>query len=68
MQNRTDLKIEKKLIPTYEPKEPIEMPMFFEKKPYQGASGRLYPLQFTDSLCDENKTGNTLWVFWKMNI
>ena len=31
-------------IPTYIPKKPNELPMFFEKKPYQGASGRLYPL------------------------
>ena len=35
---------EQQVIPTYIPKEPNAMPMFFEKKPYQGASGRLYPL------------------------
>ena len=45
----------KKEIPTYIPGDPIEFPMFFEKKPYQGASGRLYPLPYTDSISDEKK-------------
>ena len=27
--------------------------MFFERKPYQGATGRLYPLPFSDSISDE---------------
>ena len=40
-------------IPTYIPKAPIELPMFFEKKPYQGASGRLYPLPYSDGITDE---------------
>ncbi len=39
-----------KFIPTYAPDPALDLPMFFEKKPYQGASGRLYPLPFTDSL------------------
>ena len=29
--------------------------MFFEHKPYQGASGRLYPLPFSDSISDDKK-------------
>lgn len=37
-------------IPTYEPKEPNTLPFFLENKPYQGATGRLYPLSFTDRL------------------
>lgn len=37
-------------IPTYEPKEPNSLPFFLENKPYQGATGRLYPLSFTDRL------------------
>ena len=41
---------EQQVIPTYIPKEPNAMPMFFEKKPYQGASGRLYPLPYSDLL------------------
>ena len=47
--------LEKKeqLIPTYKPHPPIDLPMFFEKKPYQGATGRLYPIPFTDSLSEQ---------------
>ena len=40
-------------IPTYIPKAPNALPMFFEKKPYQGASGRLYPLPYSDGITDE---------------
>ena len=29
--------------------------MFFEKKPYQGATGRLYPLPYSDGITDEKK-------------
>lgn len=47
------IKKEKKIIPTYVPKKAMDLPMFFEKKPYQGASGRLYPLPFSDSISDE---------------
>ncbi len=49
------VKKEKKIIPTYVPRKAMELPMFFEKKPYQGASGRLYPLPFSDSISDEKK-------------
>ena len=45
----------KQSIPTYVPKEAIKLPMFFEHKPYQGASGRLYPLPFSDSISDDKK-------------
>lgn len=40
------------LIPTYVMDTPMDIPFFFEKKPYQGATGRLYPLPFSDSLGD----------------
>ncbi len=46
------IKKEKKTIPTYIPKKAMDLPIFFEKKPYQGASGRLYPLPFSDSISD----------------
>ncbi len=42
-------------IPTYEPGAPESLPMFFEKKPYQGASGHLYPIPFTTKISDEKK-------------
>jgi tetratricopeptide (TPR) repeat protein len=44
---------EKITIPTYAPKKAAGLPMFFENKPYQGASGRLYPLPFSDGISDE---------------
>ncbi len=53
MSANVKIDFEQRKIETYEPKESMKLPMFFEKKPYQGASGKLYPLQFTDSLNDE---------------
>lgn len=49
------VKREKQSIPTYVPAKPINLPMFFEHKPYQGASGRLYPLPFSDSISDDKR-------------
>lgn len=43
----------KEIIPTYVPPKANDLPMFFENKPYQGASGRLYPLPFSDNISDE---------------
>ena len=34
---------EQQVIPTYIPKEPNAMPMFFEKKPYQGGIRQTLP-------------------------
>ncbi len=47
------IKKEKKIIPTYVPRKAMDLPMFFENKPYQGATGRLYPLPFSDSISDD---------------
>ena len=44
---------ENRIIPTYVPKKANDLPMFFENKPYQGASGRLYPLPYSDGISDE---------------
>ncbi len=41
------------IIPTYVPKKAHELPMFFENKPYQGASGRVYPIPYSDGITDE---------------
>ena len=42
-------------IPTYIPKPANTLPMFFENKPYQGASGKLYPIPYSDGITDEKK-------------
>jgi tetratricopeptide (TPR) repeat protein len=36
------------VIPTYEPYAPLRQPMFLDKRVYQGSSGKVYPLPFTD--------------------
>src|SRR5258707_4646157 len=41
------------MIPTYRPMPPDKNPMFFEKRVYQGSSGRVYPLPFTDRIATE---------------
>ncbi len=41
------------IIPTYVPGTPNELPFFLEKKAYQGATGRVYPLPYTDKLSNQ---------------
>ena len=53
MKEKVTLKRTREIIPTYIPRPPIELPMFFENKPYQGATGRLYPLPYSDGITDE---------------
>jgi Domain of unknown function (DUF5107) len=38
------------VLPTYEPYPADKNPMFLEKRVYQGSSGRVYPLPFTDRI------------------
>ena len=40
------------VLPTYEPLAPDRNPMFLEKRVYQGSSGRVYPLPFTDRIAE----------------
>ena len=44
---------EKITIPTYLPAPPDKNPMFLEKRVYQGSSGKVYPLPFTDRICEK---------------
>ena len=43
------------VIPTYLPHPADKNPMFLEKRVYQGSSGRVYPLPFTDRIAEEEK-------------
>mgnify|MGYP003289690420 CR=1 FL=1 len=52
---KVDLIKKSENIPTYIPKAANTLPMFFEKKPYQGASGKLYPIPYSDGITDEKK-------------
>jgi len=40
-------------LPTYPVGEPGKHPLFFEKRVYQGSSGKVYPLPFIDKVFDE---------------
>lgn len=39
-------------LPTYTPAAPDKNPMFLEKRVYQGSSGKVYPLPFTDRVAE----------------
>jgi tetratricopeptide (TPR) repeat protein len=41
------------VIPTYLPAPPDKNPMFLEKRVYQGSSGKVYPLPFTDRIAEK---------------
>ena len=41
------------MLPTYEPAPADPNPMFLERRVYQGSSGRVYPLPFTDRIATE---------------
>jgi tetratricopeptide (TPR) repeat protein len=41
------------VIPTYMPAPPDKNPMFLEKRVYQGSSGKVYPLPFTDRISEK---------------
>ncbi|NCC90464.1 MAG: DUF5107 domain-containing protein, partial [Spirochaetia bacterium] len=42
-------------IPTYGVGKPEKNPMFFEKRVYQGSSGKVYPHQVIESISDEKE-------------
>jgi tetratricopeptide (TPR) repeat protein len=46
-------KIEPRVIPTYPVGAPEKNPVFFEKRVYQGSSGKVYPVPFIDKVFDE---------------
>ena len=46
---------EKRIIPTYGLGKPETNPLFFEKRVYQGSSGKVYPVPFIDKVFDEKR-------------
>src|SRR6202453_346322 len=54
------------VIPTYMPAAPDLNPMFMEKRVYQGSSGKVYPLPFTDRI-SEGRTERKWKVVWVEN-
>ena len=57
---------EELVIPTYLPHAPDKNPMFLEKRVYQGSSGKVYPLPFTDRV-SETKTERAWQAVWLEN-
>jgi len=55
---------EDQVLPTYLPARPDKNPMFLEKRVYQGSSGRVYPLPFTDRICEEkvDRVWEAVWI------
>jgi len=51
-------------IPTYLPAAPDKNPMFLEKRVYQGSSGRVYPLPFTDRIAEQpvDRAWKAVWL------
>jgi hypothetical protein len=55
------------VIPTYRPMPPDKNPMFFEKRVYQGSSGRVYPLPFIDRITPKLSSIHGRPCIWKTN-
>jgi tetratricopeptide (TPR) repeat protein len=51
------------IIPTYLPHAPDKHPMFLEKRVYQGSSGKVYPLPFTDRISETSTDHNWKAVY-----
>jgi len=51
-------------LPTYLPAAPDKNPMFLEKRVYQGSSGKVYPLPFTDRIAEKpvDRKWQAVWI------
>lgn len=59
-----EVRIEEIIIPTYLPAPPDKNPMFLEKRVYQGSSGKVYPLPFTDRIAEKavDRKWKAIWI------
>ena len=59
-----EVRIEDLVIPTYLPAPPDKNPMFLEKRVYQGSSGKVYPLPFTDRIAEKpvDRHWQAVWI------
>jgi hypothetical protein len=55
---------EEVVIPTYLPARPDPNPMFLERRVYQGSSGKVYPLPFTDRITERpvDRPWKAVWL------
>jgi tetratricopeptide (TPR) repeat protein len=58
------IRVEDLVIPTYLPAPPDKNPMFLEKRVYQGSSGKVYPLPFTDRIAEKpvDRKWKAIWI------
>ena len=51
-------------LPTYLPAAPDKNPMFLEQRVYQGSSGKVYPLPFTDRIAEKpvDRKWQAIWI------
>ena len=58
------VRVEDLVIPTYLPALPDKNPMFLEKRVYQGSSGKVYPLPFTDRIAERpvDRKWKAIWI------
>jgi tetratricopeptide (TPR) repeat protein len=59
-----EVRVEDMVIPTYLPAPPDKNPMFLEKRVYQGSSGKVYPLPFTDRIAEKpvDRKWKAVWI------
>jgi tetratricopeptide (TPR) repeat protein len=59
-----EVRVEELVIPTYLPAAPDKNPMFLEKRVYQGSSGKVYPLPFTDRIAEKpvDRKWQAIWI------
>jgi tetratricopeptide (TPR) repeat protein len=58
------VRVEELVIPSYMPAPPDKNPMFLEKRVYQGSSGKVYPLPFTDRIAEKpvDRKWKAVWI------
>src|SRR5689334_15397469 len=61
---QVSVRVENRIIPTYMPEMPDKNPMFLEKRVYQGSSGKVYPLPFTDRIAEKpvERRWKAVWI------
>lgn len=64
MKHSVSVRVEQISLPTYLPAPPDKNPMFLEQRIYQGSSGKVYPLPFTDRIVERavERKWNVIWL------
>ena len=62
--SKVHAKVTEVTLPTYLPAAPDKNPMFLEKRVYQGSSGKVYPLPFTDRIAEKpvDRKWKAVWI------